>query len=93
MLDDVTDSWILRDQTSICSLVFSCLENPETPKKTRVGSFFVQFSLLRPEKYKTHHRRTLLASEEVRRTFLVLSQEGPKKVKLPPTQCSFKSNI
>ena len=72
---------------------FHSLEILKTLKKTLGGSFFVQFSLLRPKKYKTNHRRTLLASEEVRRTFFALSQEGPKKVKLPPTQRSFKSSI
>ena len=34
-------------------LVFSYLESLKIPKKTPRGSFFVQFSLLRPEKYKT----------------------------------------
>ena len=72
---------------------FHSLESLETPKKTSGGDFFVQFSLMRPEKYKTNHRRTLLDFEEVRSTFFVLSQEGLKKVKLPPTQCCFKSNI
>ena len=72
---------------------FHSLESLKTPKKTPGGSFFIQFSLLRSEKYKTNHRRTLLDSEEVRRTFFIISQEGPKKVKLPPTQCSIKSNI
>ena len=70
---------------------FHSVESMKTPKKTPGGCFFVQFSLLRPKKYKTNHRRTLLASEEVRCTFFVLSRGGPKKVKLPPTQCSFKS--
>ena len=93
MLDKVTDSWILRAQTNTCWLVFSYFENLKTPKKTLGGCFFIQFSLLQPKKYKTNHRRTLLASEEVRRTFFVFSQEGPKKVKLPPTQRSFKSSI
>ena len=65
---------------------FHSLESLKTPKKTLGGNFFVQFSLLRPEKYKTNHRRTLLAFEEVRHTFFVLSQEGLKKIKLPPTQ-------
>ena len=74
-------------------LVFSHLESIKTPKKTPRGSFFIQFSLLRPEKYKTNHRITLLASEEVRHTFFVLCQEGLKKVKLPPTQLSFERNI
>ena len=69
------------------------LESLKTPKNTPGGSFFIQFSLLRPKKYKTNHRRTLLASKEVRHTFFLLSQEGPKKVKLPPTQRSFKSSI
>ena len=72
---------------------FHSLESLKTPKKTPGGAFFVQFSLLRPKKYKTNHRRTLLASKEVRHTFFVFSQEGPKKVKLPPTQRSFKSSI
>ena len=44
--------------------VFSLLESLKTPKKTPGGSFFVQFSLLRPKKYKTNHIRTLLTSEE-----------------------------
>ena len=64
---------------------FHSFESVKTPKKTPGGNFFVQFSLMRPEKYKTNHIRTLLASEEVRRTFFVLIQEGPKKVKLLPT--------
>ena len=65
MLDDViADSWILLARTSTCSLVFSCLESLKTLNKTPRGSFFVQFSLLRPKKYKTYHRRTLLTSIE-----------------------------
>ena len=72
---------------------FHSLESLKTPKKTLGGDFFIQFSPLRPEKYKINHRRTLLASEEVRHTFFIFSQEGLKKVKLPPTQCSFKSSI
>ena len=44
--------------------VFSHLESLKMPKKTPGGSFFVQFSLLRPKKYKTNHIRTLLTSEE-----------------------------
>ena len=68
---------------------FNSFESLKNPKKTLGGCFFIQFSLLRPEKYKTNHIRTLLASEEVRRTFFVLSWGGLKKVKLPPTQCSF----
>ena len=64
---------------------FHSLESLKTPKKTPTGCFFIQFSLLRLKKYKTYQRRTLLTSEEKRRTFFVLSQEGPKKVKLPPT--------
>ena len=93
MLDNVTDSWILWAWTSTCPLVFSCLESLKTLKKTLGGSFFVQFSLLRTKKYKTYHTRTFLTSEEVRHSFFILSQGGPKKVKLPPTQCSFKSII
>ena len=65
---------------------FHSLESLKTLKKVLGGEFSIQFSLLRPEKYKTNHRRTLLASEEVRRTFFVFCQEGLKKVKLPPTQ-------
>ena len=72
---------------------FHILESLKTPKKTLGGDIFVQFSLLRLEKYKTNHRRTLLDFEEVRRTFFVLSWGGLKKVKLPPTQRSFKSSI
>ena len=72
---------------------FHSLESFKTLKKTPRGSFFIQSSLRRPKKYKKNHRRTLLASKEVRRTFFILSQEGPKKVKLPPTQHSFKSSI
>ena len=78
MLDYVTNSWILRARTSTCSLVFSCLESLKAPKKTLGGSFFIQFSLLRPEKYKTYHKRNLLALEEIRRAFIVLSQGGEK---------------
>src|SRR5713226_1243200 len=37
-------------------LVFSHLESLKTQKNTRGGSFFVQFSLLRPKKYKTYQR-------------------------------------
>ena len=44
--------------------VFSHLESLKTPKKTPGGSFFIQFSLLRPKKYKTYHRTTLLTSIE-----------------------------
>ena len=93
MLDNVTDSWILRARTSTCSLVFLYLESLKTPRKNPGGCFFIQLSLLRLKKYKTHHRRTLLASKELRSTFFVLSQEGTKKVKLPPTQRPFKSSI
>ena len=64
---------------------FHSLESLKTPKKTLGGCFFIQFSLLKLEKYKTNHIITLLDSEEVRHTFFVFSQEGPKKVKLPPT--------
>ena len=64
MLDNVTDLCILRARTSTCSLVFSYFESLKNPKKTPGGFFFVQFSLLRLEKYKTYHRRTLLTSEE-----------------------------
>ena len=53
-------------------LVFSHLESLKTPKKTPGGSFLIQFSLLRPEKYKTNHRITLLAFKEARHTFLYL---------------------
>ena len=70
---------------------FHSFEILKTPKKTLGGCFFIQFSLLRPEKYKTNHKRTLLASKEVRHTFFVVSQGGPKKFKLPPTQHPFKS--
>ena len=59
---------------------FHSLESLKNPKKTPGGRFFVQISLLRLEKYKTYNRRTLLAFEEVRHTFFVLSEEGPKKV-------------
>ena len=45
-------------------LVFSHLESLKTPKKTPRGAFFVQFSLLRSEKYKTYQKRTLLTSVE-----------------------------
>ena len=48
---------------------------------------------MRSKKYKTYHKRTLLASKEVRCTFFVLSQGGPKKVKLPPTQRPFKRSM
>ena len=61
-------------------LVFSHLESLKTPKKTLGGSFFVQFSLLRPKKYKTNHRRTLLAFEEVRHTFSYLVREVRKRL-------------
>ena len=57
---------------------FHSLESLKTPKKTPRGDLFVQFSLLRLEKYKTNHRRTLLASEEVRYTFLYLVKEVQK---------------
>ena len=73
--------------------VFSYLESLKMPKKTPGGSFFVQLSLLRPKRYKTNHIRTLLASEEVRCTFFIFSQEGSKKFKIPPTQCSLKISI
>ena len=45
-------------------LVFSYLERLKMPKKTPVGSFFVQFSLVKLKKYKTYLRRTLLTFEE-----------------------------
>ena len=45
-------------------VVFSCLESLKTPKKIPGGSLFIQFSLLKPKKYKTNHRRTLLTFEE-----------------------------
>ena len=93
MLDNVTDSWILRAQNITCFLVFSCLESLKTLKKTRRGSFFVQFSFLRLKKYKTYQIRTLLTSEEEKVHLFVLSQGGPKKVKLPLAQCSFKSSL
>ena len=64
---------------------FHSLESLKTRKKTPGGSFFVQFSLLRPKKYKTYQRRNLLTFEEEKAHLFVLSQEGPKKVKLPPT--------
>ena len=44
--------------------MFSYLESLKTSKKTPRGPFFVQFSLLRPEKYKTYHIRTLLTFVE-----------------------------
>ena len=94
MLDKVTDSWILQARTSTCSLVFSCLESLKTLKKTPRGFFFVQFSLLRSKKYKTYHRRTLLTFEEEKeKKISYLVKEVGKKVKLPPTQRSFKSSI
>ena len=40
---------------------FHSFESPKTLKKTLGGCFFIQFSFLRPEKYKTIHRRNLLA--------------------------------
>ena len=79
MLDDVTDSWILLAQTSTCSLVFSCLESLKTLKKTPGGVLFVQFSLLRSEKYKTFHIRTLLDPEGLSYTFFILSWQFPVK--------------
>ena len=72
---------------------FHSFESLKNSKKTLGGCFFIQFSLMRPKKYKTIHKRTLLSFKEVRHTFFVLSQEGPKKVKLPPIQRSFKSRI
>ena len=45
-------------------LVLSYLESLKMPKKTPPGSFFVQFSLLKPKKYKKYLKRTLLSSEE-----------------------------
>ena len=93
MLNSVTDRGFYEPELVHGHLVFSCLESLKNLKKTPGGSFFIQFSLLRLKKYKTHHRRTLLSSEEVRRTFFVFSQEGSEKVKLPPTQRSFKSSI
>ena len=40
--------------------VFSHLESLKIPKKTPGGSFFIQFSLLRPKKYKNiPHKNSL----------------------------------
>ena len=58
---------------------FHSLEILKTPKKTLGGCFFIQFSLLRMEKYKKIYKRTLLAPGGIRYTFFVLSQQGPKK--------------
>ena len=61
-------------------LVFSHLKSLRTPKKTPGGPF-VQFSLLRPKKYKTYHRRTLLTSvEEKGEPFLYLVREVRKRL-------------
>ena len=60
--------------------VFSHLESLKMPKKTPRGSFFVQFSLLRPKKYKTYHKRTLLTFVEEKvnlfRTYSGRSEKG-----------------
>ena len=62
-------------------LVFSWLENLKTLKKTLEGSFFIQFSLLSPKKYKTYHRRTLLTPvEENVNLFLYLVREVRKRL-------------
>ena len=58
---------------------FHSFESLKTPNKTLGGFFFVQFSLPRPKSHKKIHRRTLLASEELRYTFFVLSRKGPRK--------------
>ena len=84
MLDNVINSWILPARTNTCTLVFPCLESLKTPKKTLGGLFFIQFSLLRPKKYKINHIRTLLASEEVRHTFFILFHMVRKRDNLPP---------
>ena len=59
----------------------------ENSKEDSRGLIFVQFSLSRPEKYKTNHKITLLASEEVRRTFFVLVRKVWKRLdyQLPNT--------
>ena len=54
---------------------FHNFKSLKTPKKTPRGFFFIQFSLMRPKKYKTYHKRTLLAFEEVRCNFLYLVRE------------------
>ena len=58
---------------------FHSFESLKTAKKILGWCFFIQFSLPRSEKYKKIHRRTLLAPERLRYTFLVLSRQGPKK--------------
>ena len=81
MLDNDTDSWILRTLTSTCSLVFSCLESLKTPKKTLGGCIFIQFSILRLKKYKKYHRRTLLTFvEEKVNLFSYLVREVRKRL-------------
>ena len=74
---------------------FHSLESLKTLKKTPGGSFFIQFSLLRPKKYKTNHRRTLLDSEEVRHdtpfSYLVKEVQKRSNYHLPnaPSKASY----
>ena len=58
---------------------FFIIWESENSKEDSMGVIFRKFSLLSLKKYKTIQRRTLLASEELRYTFFVLSQQGPKK--------------
>ena len=64
MLDNDTYSWILRARTSTCLFGVFIFREFEHSKEDSRGSFFIQFSLLKPKKYKTYLRRTLLTSEE-----------------------------
>ena len=58
---------------------FHSFESLKTMKKNLGGCFFIQVSLMRPEKYKKIRRRTLLALEELRYTFFIFSRKVPKK--------------
>ena len=64
MLDSVLIHGFNEPELVHAQPVFSHLESLKMPKKTPGGSFFIQFSLLRPKKYKTNQKRTLLTSEE-----------------------------
>ena len=73
MLDSVIDSWILWAQTSTCSVgVFTFRESENSKEDSR---------LLRSEKYKTYHKRTLLTFvEEKVNLFLYLVKEVRKRL-------------
>ena len=64
MLDNVTDSWILRARTSTCLFKVFIFRDSEISEEDSRGCFFVEFSISRPKKYKTYHRIVLLTFVE-----------------------------